>query len=460
MEFERSHDPHEALLRITRSDRMKVALRQHVEEIVAGAAFKGSDRSARFLEFIVERATTGQIHDLKERSIGVELFGRPPSYNTSEDAIVRVTASEVRRRLLRHYGSPGKTPRFRIDLPLRSYVPEIRCLDKSLDDEITLLESAAPLTNTPSNFSLASKTEISYIQNRHNRQLLVVVVLLSVFFCSTWFFVDRFRNNIASQSRVGIKPPLPWSALFISHNSTELIASDPNIAEIRRFTHAPPSVSNYANHIYVPDPTALTPEERSFCDSILLGDKVATTDLQIATDVARIAQTVSGKIGVHGARSIQLTDLETDSNFVLLGSPRTNPWVSLFNDRLDFRFQEDEASHSEVIWNVHPRPSEQQTYAAVTVDRSSKGNTGQSFAIVAFVQNPDHDGQVLILAGQTAEGTAAAGKLVTDIPRITSALRQCSIAPFGSLHHFEILLHLSSVAGFPTTTDILTCHEL
>ena len=57
--------------------------------------------------------------------IGLELFERSPAYDTGEDAIVRVTASDVRKRLLQHYGKYGAASEFRISLPLGSYIPEI-----------------------------------------------------------------------------------------------------------------------------------------------------------------------------------------------------------------------------------------------------------------------------------------------------------------------------------------------
>ena len=115
------------IARIAESDSAVASLRQHLKEIVDGTAFNGSHRSAQFLGYIVERAIAGDFESLKERVIGVELFGRSPSYNTGEDAIVRVTASDVRKRLLQHYGTYGPSSGLRISLPLGSYVPEIAC---------------------------------------------------------------------------------------------------------------------------------------------------------------------------------------------------------------------------------------------------------------------------------------------------------------------------------------------
>src|ERR1700688_1519874 len=101
------------------------AFQQHLEEVLCGEAFRASHRSGQFLRYVINQSVGGHCDELKERLIGVELFGRSPSYDTGEDAIVRVTASDVRRRLLQHYGTYGTGSEFRIRLPLGSYIPEI-----------------------------------------------------------------------------------------------------------------------------------------------------------------------------------------------------------------------------------------------------------------------------------------------------------------------------------------------
>src|SRR6202789_1172846 len=101
------------------------SLQKHLKEVIEGDAFKGSHRSGQFLQYIIDQSIAGHFDSLKERVIGMELFGRSPTYDTGDDAIVRVTASDVRKRLLQHYGRPGATSGFRISLPSGSYIPEI-----------------------------------------------------------------------------------------------------------------------------------------------------------------------------------------------------------------------------------------------------------------------------------------------------------------------------------------------
>ncbi len=110
----------------------------------------------------------------------------------------------------------------------------------------------------------------------------------------------------------------------------------------------------------------------------------------------------------------------------------------------------------ELIRNVHPAANEQVTY----VPTARGGATGDSFALVAFVANPDQSGQILLLAGLNREGTQAAGNLVTDPARLAAALRTCGISPAGPLKHFQILLHVYTMAGSPSQFDVYACHVL
>lgn len=64
----------------------------------------------------MNQSLAGRFEQLKERIIGVEVFGRSPTYDTGVDAIVRVTTSEVRKRLVQHYGRNGISSEFRLSL--------------------------------------------------------------------------------------------------------------------------------------------------------------------------------------------------------------------------------------------------------------------------------------------------------------------------------------------------------
>jgi len=98
-------------------------VRHHLSELAASHAFAGSKRTQDFLHLIVEHALAGDLDSLRERMIGAEMFGRPVDYDTGSDSVVRVKATEVRKRLAQYYLEADRKPAVRIELPSGSYVP-------------------------------------------------------------------------------------------------------------------------------------------------------------------------------------------------------------------------------------------------------------------------------------------------------------------------------------------------
>ncbi|MGC2402546.1 MAG: hypothetical protein WA510_22325, partial [Acidobacteriaceae bacterium] len=98
-------------------------IQEHLREILSSRAFHGSRRCQEFLGYVVEHALSGDFGGLKERVLGICIFSRNPGYDTSDDSIVRVTASDVRKRLLQYYKAAGPSS-FRIELQSGSYIPE------------------------------------------------------------------------------------------------------------------------------------------------------------------------------------------------------------------------------------------------------------------------------------------------------------------------------------------------
>lgn len=103
--------------------RQHLAVEEELERICDSVHFRTSKRSREFLQYIVRVTLDGRMDSLKERSIGIDLFGRDTSYEPSSDATVRVRANEVRKRLSSYYAASTEPRTLRIDLPTGSYVP-------------------------------------------------------------------------------------------------------------------------------------------------------------------------------------------------------------------------------------------------------------------------------------------------------------------------------------------------
>jgi Tol biopolymer transport system component len=140
------------------------AVRSALELVIRSDAFAGSKQCQDLLRFLVQHALSGELEALSEQKIGVEMFGRPAGYDTSNDAVVRVRATEVRKRLAQYYGQATVPPEVRIEVPSDSYVPEFHWSQR------TRVE-AERLTLAP---------PVGVAQPRRSKSVLVIVAVLGV----------------------------------------------------------------------------------------------------------------------------------------------------------------------------------------------------------------------------------------------------------------------------------------
>ncbi len=102
------------------------SVREHLEQILSSSVFRNSKRYAAVLRFIVERSLDGGDSHIKERTIGIEVFGRAQDYDTSTDHVVRSAAAEIRKRLAQYYQEEGTHATLRIDLQRGAYLASFR----------------------------------------------------------------------------------------------------------------------------------------------------------------------------------------------------------------------------------------------------------------------------------------------------------------------------------------------
>jgi hypothetical protein len=248
---------------------------------------------------------------------------------------------------------------------------------------------------------------------------------------------------------------LPWSVLLHGDRQLQIVLADPDISAVQELTGDPVSLSDYANRRYVRNPESL-PQDKQAALRLLLGVNVAAVDAGIVASISRLAAASPVRLKIVTARSLQLNAFKSDDGFVILGSPRSNPWSSLFEDQLDFEFVREPQINREVIRNKRPRSGEPARY----VPTARGWDTGQSFATIALVANPNQAGKVLLLAGTNAEGTEAAGQLLANSAQFAATLRAHGIEPSGPLTYFQILLQVNTMAGSPSRMQVVACHKL
>src|SRR5580658_2510913 len=118
-----------------------VMIREQLRRLLAHSLFTNSKRYPVLLAYTVEQALLGNASELKERTIGVEAFGREPNYDVNLDPVVRTTAAEVRKRLIQYYYNTDHFGELIVELSVGSYVPSFREQTASVNLDSGLLVS-------------------------------------------------------------------------------------------------------------------------------------------------------------------------------------------------------------------------------------------------------------------------------------------------------------------------------
>jgi hypothetical protein len=154
-------------------------VRGELERVLSSDYFQTSKRCVAFLRYAVEQILSGH-QELKERSIGIEVFDRRPTYDTNLDPVVRMTAGEVRKRLALYYQGAAEDPELRIELPVGSYVPRfyshpLNHLQPHLAGELTL--SAVPEVSDPASDTTIERFHQAARSRRSLKQAGLVFIL-------------------------------------------------------------------------------------------------------------------------------------------------------------------------------------------------------------------------------------------------------------------------------------------
>ena len=149
------------------TDAKKDIIREQLERLLASPFFSHSKRFPCFLRFVVEQTLAENAENIKERTLGIEIFGRDASYDTASDPIVRVTAAEIRKRVAQYYQDPTHDHELRISLPLGSYIPQFRSPKNGSDYGLPEIDLMA-----------AQHKELTATLEKQNRSYLLLIIAL------------------------------------------------------------------------------------------------------------------------------------------------------------------------------------------------------------------------------------------------------------------------------------------
>lgn len=125
IEPELSHaGSHEGESPLAVEDAMPAGIVRHqLARLLTNPLFSRSDRYPAFLTYVIESVLRNPVQRIKEQTVGIEVFGRSPGYDTDKDHVVRSTAVEIRKRLRQYYSQTEHRQELVIELPVGSYTP-------------------------------------------------------------------------------------------------------------------------------------------------------------------------------------------------------------------------------------------------------------------------------------------------------------------------------------------------
>ncbi len=398
------------------SAKTRKLISEELERVLHSHEFAASERSCTLLQYLVEHALEGSEPQLKERTIGVEVFGRDAAYDTGKDAIVRVSANSVRKRLLAYYANadlarePGSV---QICLPAGSYMLEFHALPPDSHSSLPAL-ARPPWWRMP---ALA---------------WAAIGVLAAACGVLLW----------SNQQLVRRVPPapgmelLPWSQ-FGSQKVVRVAITD----------------SNYTIYSNVVSKRALSLDE-------FLGEQwtgnfgaelapvsprsgnqyTSVVSAVAASRVSAMLETTGRTALVVPARKMQMEQFKGEQPVILIGSAVANPWAEMFRETLTFAIEIEPATRFQYMANHAPLPGEPARWQPSAITASP----GTAYAILSLLPNLTGKGWVLLVAGTSAEGTSAASELLTDPARLRKELLARGINPAGRVQRLELLLRVLS----------------
>ena len=421
------------------------------------AASKGLSRSERlpqFLLYVCEQYLLGRAHEITEQRIGTQIFNRPADYNPGEDNIVRSYARLLRRRLDAYFDGEGSDEALRIVIPRGGYVPVFqssRSGKREIEDPVS---SVHPMESRESEFlmpdgapGMLSSMPLEEKSERHGNRCarpfwrrawfsgfagLTVGVLLTV---AGWFSARAVQLSREQQPAHVI-----WEQLFQRNRNTLIVPSDSGLGILQNLSRRLVNVEEYASGSYLSDmkfPPGL--DGRNFND-LSRERYTSVVSLNITSALTRLPEFIANRTQVRYARGITAEDIK-NSNVILLGSKHTNPWVSLFEKKLNFKLEYTPDVDEQYVLNEHPAGAEQKFYR-----NSTDVAANHTYGAIAYLPSLDGAGHVLIIQGLNMAATQAAADTLFDAGAIKPVLQQAEL-PDGTLRPFELLVETTSVGA-------------
>jgi hypothetical protein len=387
------------------SSEQKNLIREQLARILASPLFSHSKRFPDFLRYTVQRALDEDTESIKERTIGVDVFGRDANYDTSVDPVVRMTAVEIRKRLAHYYQLPNHELEPRIDFERGSYVPEFR-----FPEPEGVHETAVPSAET--NRTGGSKTW---------RWFAAACVVIPSLLISGFLLGGTRRDSL----------DLFWNPVIASKSAVLICMPDMNT--ILASTPTLPA-----------QPVSALVQTMSALPVSFRRDKVSFGDSMAVASVAGLLGSKEKEFRIRHSEDVGLNDLE-DGPVLLIGG-FSNQWALQLGGDLRYSFVKD--------GDVHYIRDAQNPSSRQWTEGPANGNPPPSdYALISRVLDPTTGRIAITVAGIHQYGTQSAGECITDPSCFEQAAK---LAPGDwTKSNIQIVLQTAVIGGNPGKARVL-----
>jgi hypothetical protein len=404
------------------TEEQRLAVNTQLERLVSSSYFNHSRRFPSFLRFVVAETLSGRPDSLKERTLGVEVFGKDADYDTANDPIVRVTAAEIRKRIAQYYQDSTHDRELRLTLPPGSYVPRFDPPHASQAEDAALLLLAQDAQNPAAIIAIPHHDihAITALAARHRRLTwLLMAVILVLIAGGGFIWWDSTRPSALTEF---------WAPVL---NSPDPILFC--IADQTQYTAIALRDAQDPSHVQV------------LHDNLTA---VIIDDLSPTVKIAGFLQSHHKKYSVRGEGSTTLMDLRSGPT-VFIGA-YDNQWTLRLLNPLRFHFVNDAAmTHFGIVDTQSKSPSDW------IVDRTQQITTNNysDYAIVARFTDATTGKLAVVVAGIGRGGTIAAGELLTDPDALAPVLRAA-----GGKRNIELVLSTPIIGGEPGPPQVVASY--
>lgn len=413
--------------------------------MVRSAPFRTSRQCQDLLRYVVEQSLLQDEGSLRERIIGIEVFGRRPDYDTAEDPVVRIRAADVRKRIALYYQAGGDNIPVRIEIPHGSYRacfewtgsthPEAEHLPEehpgqrpgfadlsaftSVDDP-----SAATLTGPGSGRRLAKWPLLTSI-----------AICLTVIICSAFWYPRYAQQRSFSQFWSPVLDSSAVPLIYIGSNAVYTLS--PSFLQHYREQHSLTDEEKMGLEFFVP----LGPDEKLSAGDLVAVQNTYVTigDVAASTSITSLLARHNKKFDMRYGGDIVFGDLQ-QSPTILIGA-FNNSWTLEMTNNLRFVFAYDH--------RIVDRFDQRRTWTA-------PANSTEDYALVSRILN-SKTGQVLVtVAGIGEAGTQVAAAFLTN-PNAIEAFTKT--APKGwEKKNLELVLHTSLINRYPGPPNVVASY--